>query len=193
MLATSIFDQWHHNTNSRTTRNVVVHVLLRSNYWNLMGTQLVFQHYTIDRCRFSSLCNYVTHLHQLFQTPKNNIHQYSQVFNVYHFINTRRHNQYSKTRDGAVQCVPSSKKCNFDKVVVVDSTTSGIGYYITGHWLSSLITLYFCGIYYQLILLKLWPNTAQGCNHQSTCMLHADGSLYVQLLWYQSQDGWRLG
>ena len=29
--------------------------------------------------------------------------------------------------------------------------------------------LYFCGIY-QLIPLKLWPNTAQGCNHQSTCM-----------------------
>ena len=29
--------------------------------------------------------------------------------------------------------------------------------------------LYFCGIC-QLIPLKLWPNTAQGCNHQSTCM-----------------------
>ena len=29
--------------------------------------------------------------------------------------------------------------------------------------------LYFCGIC-QLIPLKLWPNTVQGCNHQSTCM-----------------------
>ena len=29
--------------------------------------------------------------------------------------------------------------------------------------------LYFCGIC-QLIPLKLWSNTAQGCNHQSTCM-----------------------
>ena len=29
--------------------------------------------------------------------------------------------------------------------------------------------LYFCGIC-QLIPLKVWPNTAQGCNHQSTCM-----------------------
>ena len=29
--------------------------------------------------------------------------------------------------------------------------------------------LYFCGIR-QLIPLKLWPNTAQGCSHQSTCM-----------------------
>ena len=29
--------------------------------------------------------------------------------------------------------------------------------------------LYYCGIC-QLIPLKLWPNTAQGCIHQSTCM-----------------------
>ena len=29
--------------------------------------------------------------------------------------------------------------------------------------------LYFCGIC-QLIQLKLWSNTAQGCNHQSICM-----------------------
>ena len=29
--------------------------------------------------------------------------------------------------------------------------------------------LYSCGIC-QLIPLKLWPNTAQGCDHQSTCM-----------------------
>ena len=28
--------------------------------------------------------------------------------------------------------------------------------------------LYFCGIC-QMIPLNLWPNTAQGCNHQSTC------------------------
>ena len=26
--------------------------------------------------------------------------------------------------------------------------------------------------YAQLIPLKLWPNAAQGCNHQSTCMIH---------------------
>ena len=37
---------------------------------------------------------------------------------------------------------------------------------------------YFC----QLIPLKLWPNTAQGCNHnQLACPSY---NLYVQLLWY---------
>ena len=30
--------------------------------------------------------------------------------------------------------------------------------------------------------LKVWPNTALGCNHQSICM--PSYSLYVQLLWY---------
>ena len=29
--------------------------------------------------------------------------------------------------------------------------------------------LYLCGIC-QLIPMKLWPNTAQGCNHQSVCL-----------------------
>ena len=29
--------------------------------------------------------------------------------------------------------------------------------------------LYFCGIC-QMIPVNLWPNPAQGCNHQSTCM-----------------------
>ena len=53
-------------------------------------------------------------------------------------------------------------------------------------WLSQdrvmqLNWLHFCGIC-QLIPLKLWPNTVQGCNHQSTCM--PSYSLYVQLLWY---------
>ena len=31
-------------------------------------------------------------------------------------------------------------------------------------------------------IAELWSNTAQGCNHQSTCM--PSYSLYVQLLWY---------
>ena len=44
--------------------------------------------------------------------------------------------------------------------------------------------LYFCGIC-QVIPLKVWPNTALGCNHQSIwsiCMLSY--SLQVQLLWH---------
>ena len=41
--------------------------------------------------------------------------------------------------------------------------------------------LYFCGIC-QMMPLKVWPNTALGCNHQSICM--PSYSLYVQLLWY---------
>ena len=41
--------------------------------------------------------------------------------------------------------------------------------------------LYFCGIC-QLIPLKLWSNTAQGCNHQWTAC--PSYSFYVQLLWY---------
>ena len=41
--------------------------------------------------------------------------------------------------------------------------------------------LYFCGMC-QMIPLNQWPNTAQGCNHQSTCMPQLQH--LVQLLWY---------
>ena len=41
--------------------------------------------------------------------------------------------------------------------------------------------LYLCGIC-QLIPLKMWPNTAQGCNHQSTCMPQLQ-PLFVCLLY----------
>ena len=34
---------------------------------------------------------------------------------------------------------------------------------------------------YQMIQMKLWPNTALCCNHQSTCM----PQFSVQLLWYR--------
>ena len=70
------------------------------------------------------------------------------------------------------------------------SSSSSRGYYL---WLSPSIVmqlnwLYFCGIS-KLIPLKLWPNTAQGCNNQSTCMPQ------LQLLWYQCTilEGWGLG
>ena len=41
--------------------------------------------------------------------------------------------------------------------------------------------LNFCGIC-QMMPLKVWPNTALGCNNQSICLPRY--SLYVQLLWY---------
>ena len=42
--------------------------------------------------------------------------------------------------------------------------------------------LYFCGICH-MMPLKVWPNTALGCNRQSICMPQLQ-PLYVQLLWY---------
>ena len=52
--------------------------------------------------------------------------------------------------------------------------------------------LYFCGIC-QLMPLKLWQNTAQGCNHQSTCMpqLQPLCSAALVLMYYPKE--WRLG
>ena len=50
----------------------------------------------------------------------------------------------------------------------------------------------FCGIC-QLMPLKVWPNIALGCHHQSACM--PNYSLYVQLVRYQctTPEGWSLG
>ena len=42
--------------------------------------------------------------------------------------------------------------------------------------------LYFCGICH-MMPLKVWPNTAIGCNHQSI-LACPSYSLYVHLLWY---------
>ena len=46
------------------------------------------------------------------------------------------------------------------------------GYYLLAESFDRVMQLnwlYFCGIC-QLIPLNLWPNTVQGCNHQSTCL-----------------------
>ena len=63
---------------------------------------------------------------------------------------------WSKCRDQNVAVKMSWSKCRGWNVVVKISWSKCRG-------------LYLCGIC-QLIPMKLWPNTAQGCNHQSVCL-----------------------
>ena len=53
--------------------------------------------------------------------------------------------------------------------------------------------LYFCGIY-QMMPLKVWPNTALDCNHQSICMPQVQPLCSAALVpTVLPPKGWRLG
>ena len=69
-------------------------------------------------------------------------------------------------------------------VVIYSSRDDAIFGWALRYRVIQLNLLYFCGIC-QLIPLKLWPNTAQGYNHQFACPSY---SFYVQLLWCSGFD-----